>query len=176
MLAREPPSKSDATALSWLHTACAALLCPHALPPLSRSLAVRHTTALRLSRAGSLPGRSLALLTRTYNTHTQRIREASGCDGVMIGRAAIDSPWVFRELTGQAPPGSWPDVAEVDDAVAEFHSWGDQHDDAIKTRFAHPPPRATVSNFHAQNFRRIRRQVCPSPYVWLRRTVGLRVS
>jgi hypothetical protein len=61
---------------------------------------------------------------------------------------------VFRELTGRAPPAFWPDVAEVDQAVADFHSWGDDNDES---RIAHPP-RATVNNFHAQNFARIRVQ------------------
>jgi tRNA-dihydrouridine synthase B len=28
----------------------------------------------------------------------QRIREATGCDGVMIGRAAIKNPWIFRQI------------------------------------------------------------------------------
>jgi len=27
-----------------------------------------------------------------------RIREATGCDGVMIGRAAIKNPWIFRQI------------------------------------------------------------------------------
>jgi hypothetical protein len=124
--------------------------------PLSVTRSVTRT-ASPPSLAGSFPGRS-QILTRTCNP-TQRIREVSGCDGVMIGRAAIDSPWVFRELTGRAPPGSWPHVAEVDAAVAEFHSWRDEHDGSSDPRFAHPPPRATVANFHAQNFHRIRVQV-----------------
>jgi len=39
----------------------------------------------------------------------QRMIESTGCDGVMIGRAALSSPWIFRDTwswltTGQIPP------------------------------------------------------------------------
>ena len=34
----------------------------------------------------------------------RRMRETTGCDFVMIGRAALGNPWIFRQLTGgQAP-------------------------------------------------------------------------
>jgi tRNA-dihydrouridine synthase B len=33
-----------------------------------------------------------------------RMRETTGCDFVMIGRAALGNPWIFRELGGGEPP------------------------------------------------------------------------
>ena len=29
--------------------------------------------------------------------------EQTGCDGVMIGRVAVQKPWIFAEIMGQAP-------------------------------------------------------------------------
>jgi nifR3 family TIM-barrel protein len=34
----------------------------------------------------------------------RRMLESTGCDFVMIGRAALGNPWIFRELLGGAPP------------------------------------------------------------------------
>jgi tRNA-dihydrouridine synthase B len=45
----------------------------------------------------------------------QRMREATGCDGVMIGRGAMGNPWLFRRLgeleRGRPDPGE-PSAAE----------------------------------------------------------------
>ncbi len=44
-----------------------------------------------------------------------RMREQTGCDGVMIGRAALGNPWIFREaaavLGGERPPAP-PSIEE----------------------------------------------------------------
>lgn len=45
----------------------------------------------------------------------RRMIEATGCDGVMIGRAAKGNPWIFREterLLSSGTPGPGPDVKE----------------------------------------------------------------
>lgn len=34
----------------------------------------------------------------------ERMMRETGCDAVMIGRAALGNPWIFRELTGGTPP------------------------------------------------------------------------
>jgi tRNA-dihydrouridine synthase B len=34
----------------------------------------------------------------------RRMLETTGCDFVMIGRAALGNPWIFRELAGGPPP------------------------------------------------------------------------
>jgi nifR3 family TIM-barrel protein len=34
----------------------------------------------------------------------RRMQETTGCDFVMIGRAALGNPWIFRELLGGPPP------------------------------------------------------------------------
>jgi len=34
----------------------------------------------------------------------RRMRESTGCDLVMIGRAALGNPWIFRQLLGGAAP------------------------------------------------------------------------
>src|SRR5215475_10137729 len=36
----------------------------------------------------------------------RRMRESTGCDLVMIGRAALGNPWIFRELEGGRAPDS----------------------------------------------------------------------
>lgn len=43
-----------------------------------------------------------------------QMREQTGCDGVMIGRGAIGSPWIFRQILNreQGRPVSEPDLSE----------------------------------------------------------------
>lgn len=47
-----------------------------------------------------------------------RVIDQAGCAGVMIGRAALGDPWIYRELAGEGRPR--PSVAEV---VAEIESF-----------------------------------------------------
>ena len=44
-----------------------------------------------------------------------RLRDISGCDGVMLGRGALGNPWIYREVQAAlegAAPMPRPDVAE----------------------------------------------------------------
>jgi tRNA-dihydrouridine synthase B len=47
-----------------------------------------------------------------------RMRESTGCDYVMVGRAALGNPWIFRELNG----GEGPSPEERRDTVLA-HLW-----------------------------------------------------
>ena len=53
----------------------------------------------------------------------RRMREVTGCDAVMIGRAALGNPWIFAEaaaaVRGEAPPA--PPTVEERMAVAKRH-------------------------------------------------------
>jgi len=75
----------------------------------------------------------------------ERMYEVSKCDGVMVGRAAIDNPWVFRNLNGDVNCPHWPSVDEVDAATKRMEDWVSKFKCSSR-----------VVNFHIQNFRRIR--------------------
>ena len=66
-----------------------------------------------------------------------RMREETGCDGVMLARAAIRDPWVFRELLGGAP--GTPD--EIRAAAAEYA--------------ASATSKGKYREFHRENFARM---------------------
>jgi tRNA-dihydrouridine synthase len=36
----------------------------------------------------------------------ERMVAQTGCDAVMVGRAALGNPWIFRELAGGPPPAT----------------------------------------------------------------------
>ncbi|MBL8920665.1 MAG: tRNA-dihydrouridine synthase family protein [Myxococcaceae bacterium] len=73
----------------------------------------------------------------------QRLIEQTGCDGVMIARGAIRSPWIFRELTGQGP--GQPALAEVDLAEEEW-----------RRRATSLGSKPKYFEWHAEGFRRMR--------------------
>ncbi len=45
----------------------------------------------------------------------QRMMRDTGCDAVMVGRAALGNPWIFRELLGGHPPDAAERAAGVRD-------------------------------------------------------------
>jgi tRNA-dihydrouridine synthase B len=50
-----------------------------------------------------------------------RMRSETGCDGVMVGRAALGNPWIFRQIldTEQGLPFSDPDLTERRSLIME---------------------------------------------------------
>jgi tRNA-dihydrouridine synthase len=82
----------------------------------------------------------------TRDDYQQLVAE-TGADGAMVARAAIRSPWVFRELTGrgQAGPAS---LAELDEA--------ERHYDELATRFG---SKDKFRAWHREGFERMRRRL-----------------
>ncbi len=71
-----------------------------------------------------------------------RLHALSGCDGFMIARGAIRSPWVFRELRGV---GGAPTLGEIDEAEKTYLELSARY--ATKEKFR---------TWHAEGFRRMR--------------------
>jgi tRNA-dihydrouridine synthase len=46
--------------------------------------------------------------------HAQALREQTGCDAVMIGRAAASNPWIFRQLAEFFTTGSCREPTDAD--------------------------------------------------------------
>lgn len=44
----------------------------------------------------------------------ERMMNETGCDAVMIGRAASQNPWIFRQIAEYAAGGSWTEPTEQD--------------------------------------------------------------
>jgi tRNA-dihydrouridine synthase B len=61
---------------------------------------------------------SIPIIVNGSLTTPQRIEHIfreTGCDGIMIGRAAIDSPWIFKEARHYLSTGELPAPASVDE-------------------------------------------------------------
>ena len=54
----------------------------------------------------------------------QKIREHTGCDAVMIGRAAQGNPWIFREISEFIKTGKKPEPPTIDErfTIALLHT------------------------------------------------------
>lgn len=46
--------------------------------------------------------------------HAQALHEQTGCDGVMIGRAAASNPWIFRQMSDYFRAGAYAEPSEAD--------------------------------------------------------------
>ncbi len=73
----------------------------------------------------------------------QRLYDVSGCDGFMVARGAIRSPWVFRELRGLGS-GS-PSLGEIDEAEKTYLELAERYGTKDKFRA-----------WHEESFRRMR--------------------
>jgi tRNA-dihydrouridine synthase B len=74
-----------------------------------------------------------------------RMMTETGCDGVMIGRAALGRPWLFRQIahelrTGQALPA--PDLRERAEIVLRHAS--------LTMQSSHQPPHKTLRELRGQ--------------------------
>ena len=74
-----------------------------------------------------------------------RMRTETGCDAVMLARAAIANPWVFRDLQLCGMRETVPAVNEVDEAASEYMQWAER----AKTKLKY-------LEFHRSNFSRLR--------------------
>lgn len=77
-----------------------------------------------------------------------RMRSETGCDAVMIARAAIANPWVFRDIQSQAMKETIPSIDEVDAAMEEYFKWTQLTSTKGKYR-----------DFHRSNFVRLRSSI-----------------
>ncbi len=73
----------------------------------------------------------------------QRMTSQTKCDGIMVARAAITSPWVFRELLGTG--NSKPAANELSEAERLYDEFASRFQTKEKYR-----------EFHRENFRRMR--------------------
>ena len=48
----------------------------------------------------------------------ERMMRETGCDGVMVGRAALGNPWIFREIKARAAGGPLPERPSVEEIGA----------------------------------------------------------
>jgi len=84
----------------------------------------------RVKQAVSIPVYGNGDVTDTASA--LRLREVSGCDGVMLGRGALGNPWVYRQieaaLTGGPPPPP-PDILERKRVLLRHMALGYQYED-----------------------------------------------
>ena len=58
--------------------------------------------------------------------------EQTSCDGVMVGRAALGNPWVFRELNGGPAPTAQERLAVVSRHLREHLALFDRQDAGVR--------------------------------------------
>jgi len=91
----------------------------------------------------------------TSRASMDRMLADTGCDGVLVARAAIWNPWVFKALTSPTATADdeyYPTVDEVEAAEQTYLQWG-----TTKPKYA---------AFHAQNFSRLKE--CARTGEWAR--------
>lgn len=82
----------------------------------------------------------------TSRETAERLMRETGCDGVMIARGAIRSPWIFRELTGRG--SGQPTLEELERAEAEWRS-----------RATELGSKPKFFEWHTEGFRRMRERL-----------------
>jgi tRNA-dihydrouridine synthase len=80
----------------------------------------------------------------------ERVQAETGCDGFLIARGAIRSPWIFRELRGAGP--GLPSAEELTAAEARYF--------ADATRLGSKPK---YLEWHREGFRRLRARIEGKP-------------
>ena len=78
----------------------------------------------------------------------KKIQEQTGCDGVMIGRAAMRNPWCFRHLNGEdVGESEWPEPADVERSFEENEAYSSAQ-----------PADTRYRRFRNENFTRLRHE------------------
>jgi tRNA-dihydrouridine synthase B len=79
-----------------------------------------------------------------------KMKEQTGCDGVMVARAAIQNPWVFQSLTSSVHHhhNSLPSLQDLDTAASLYADWGRMSNAKVK-----------FTDFHIANFARLRQSL-----------------
>lgn len=104
------------------------------------------------SVAARAPGRAPLVIVGNGDVRTpadaERMQGSTGCDAVMVGRAAMHNPWSLRTLSGLEEPSmasTWPSIDTIKAAEVDWKAWTE----AL-------PGHSRFKSFHVDNFARMR--------------------